>query len=407
MTYALDAMVRRGAMALLWMAAAGAVAESARAQSAGSSGEVRSRRDTLVVRLNSRTPEQLRIRARIEDLISRYNETPMSPADRARLSATIDSLVWTFGSLIRGSAEASARIAGSVARSLVEAQAARAPRAQIEVLRGDLPPDEPVFKGWIGINAEGLQMPPRIRDGKVFLQYIEYPKILTVDANSPAARAGIMKGDLLVAYDGEDLREHEINLTELLQPSNRIRVTVDREGERHDYPLVVAMAPPALLARRLESGIIQLDDSSPSPVVRAYGMSRRGGAGGRASTPEARRVPLPPDGVEGGLMPMPAPRTFIYRRIGDALAGAQMAVVDRELGESFGVDAGVLLTFVGDPSPARNSGLRSGDVIVRANGEDVTSVAQLKRIIVGANDERHVELRVVRHKRPETLMLRW
>jgi S1-C subfamily serine protease len=46
-------------------------------------------------------------------------------------------------------------------------------------------------------------------------------------------------------------------------------------------------------------------------------------------------------------------------------------------------------------------------VIVKANGEDVTSIPQLRRIIAGAGDDRRVELRVVRQKKPTNLTLRW
>jgi S1-C subfamily serine protease len=46
-------------------------------------------------------------------------------------------------------------------------------------------------------------------------------------------------------------------------------------------------------------------------------------------------------------------------------------------------------------------------VIVRANGEDVTSIAQLRRIISSAGDDRRVELRVVRFKKTIPVTLRW
>jgi len=115
----------------------------------------------------------------------------------------------------------------------------------------------------------------------------------------------------------------------------------------------------------------------------------------------------PADPSDTTTLSVEPPRFFIMRSFGDGLLGAQAAVVDAELGESFGVDAGVLLTHVAESSPARTSGLRSGDVIVKANGEDVTSIPQLRRIIAGAGDDRRVELRVVRQKKPTNLTLRW
>jgi predicted metalloprotease with PDZ domain len=293
------------------------------------------------------------------------------------------------------------------------------PSRHIEIQRSDVAPDDYVLKGWIGINAQGIQLPPRFRDGEIYLRYMEYPKVLTVDANSPAARAGILKGDLLVAYDGEDLREREVNLTRLLVPLRQLRVTVDRSGERLDYPLVVAKAPQSLLVRRMESGLVQFDDSVSPPQVRAWAGARAGGGAGGRSGPAAggrgtmepmarggRILVLPAEPFDSATRPVAPPRPMLFMR-NDVLLGAQAVVVDAELGENFGVDAGVLLTHVMDVSPARNSGLRSGDVIVRANGEDITSLTQLRRIIASAGDDRHVDVKVVRQRKPMTLTLRW
>jgi len=413
MAHALDAKMRRGvAWLCLTFAMALALAPTAHAQPGGQGEGGGRRRDTMVVRLNATTVEQARLRARIESLIARYNVEQLTQETRGRLAATIDSLVNTFGTLARENAE----LRAGLATGMVEMAPTRAPspRRRIDIGRSEMLGDDFVLKGWIGINVEGVQLPPRIRDGELFLRYLEYPKILTVDANSPAARAGILKGDVLVAYDGDDVRQKEINLTQLLRPQHQIRVTVDREGERRDYPVVVDRAPASLLARRMESGIIQFNDSTPAP--RALSMARRGGygAGGRATTtdPGARAGRLLPTPFPNGdtvtvAVPSATSRVFVFRTFGDALVGAQTAVVDQELGENFGVDAGVLLTHVADPSPARSSGLKSGDVIVRADGEDVTSVAQLRRIINAAGDERRVELRVVRSKRTIPITLRW
>jgi len=411
MAHALDARMRRAAF-LVWLtcALAFAFARTAHAQPGGQGegGGGRVRRDTMVVRLNATSTEQARLRARIESLIARYNVEQLTQESRVRLAATIDSLVNTFGALARRNAELRAGMAAGMA----EMEPTRTPsaRRRIVVAGGDMPNEDAVLKGWIGINVEGVQFPPRIRDGEVFLRYFEYPKILTVDANSPAARAGILKGDVLVAYDGDDVRQKEINLTQLLRPQHEVRVTVDRDGDRRDYPVLVERAPASLLARRMESGVIQFNDSIPAP--RTLSMTRRGGFGGRATTPEpgaraGRLLPFPEVDTIATPMPSAAPRVFMFRTFGDALVGAQTAVVDQELGENFGVEAGVLLTHVADPSPARSSGLKSGDVIVRADGEDVTSVPQLRRIINAAGDERRVELKVVRSRRTIPITLRW
>ena len=89
------------------------------------------------------------------------------------------------------------------------------------------------------------------------------------------------------------------------------------------------------------------------------------------------------------------------------LAGAQLVWIQGEAWQSiFDVGSGVLITDVFS-DPARSSGLKVGDVILRADGQDLTSVAQLRRIIDTHRSDRIVELQIVRQKRARTVTLRW
>ena len=89
------------------------------------------------------------------------------------------------------------------------------------------------------------------------------------------------------------------------------------------------------------------------------------------------------------------------------IAGAKLAEINGEsFGHIFGVSSGVLVTEV-FTDPARSSGLRGGDVIVRAEGQDITRIAQLRRIIDAHTDDRAIELEIVRQRRTRSLMLHW
>ena len=85
-------------------------------------------------------------------------------------------------------------------------------------------------------------------------------------------------------------------------------------------------------------------------------------------------------GMEAGFVPV---------------VGAKLvAINDESLGHIFGVSSGVLVTEVfGDP--AESSGLKGGDVIRRADGRDITDVAQLRRIVAAHGGDRNVDLEVV------------
>jgi membrane-associated protease RseP (regulator of RpoE activity) len=88
-----------------------------------------------------------------------------------------------------------------------------------------------------------------------------------------------------------------------------------------------------------------------------------------------------------------------------AIAGAELTELNEGLGEYFGADAGVLVVRVPDRTPAARAGLEAGDVIVRANGRDVTSVSELRRAVARSGDA-PVRLDIIRRNSRRTIELR-
>lgn len=67
-------------------------------------------------------------------------------------------------------------------------------------------------------------------------------KIAAVSDDSPAAKAGIVKGDVIVAFDGkpvESLKDYSNYLKEH-QPGDEVAVTIDRNGEKIEKKLILA-----------------------------------------------------------------------------------------------------------------------------------------------------------------------
>jgi S1-C subfamily serine protease len=91
------------------------------------------------------------------------------------------------------------------------------------------------------------------------------------------------------------------------------------------------------------------------------------------------------------------------------VAGAQLAGVSATMQRSLGLPAGVLVTQVPVGSPAGESGLEEGDVILRVGGQMVTTVRELRELVKRAADdgEHSVMLELRRGKAPRTLSLRW
>lgn len=89
-----------------------------------------------------------------------------------------------------------------------------------------------------------------------------------------------------------------------------------------------------------------------------------------------------------------------------AVAGAELTELNQGLADYFGTDSGVLVLNAAEGTPAADAGIRSGDVIVRANGIDVNSILELRRAVEAAARGSDIELRVLRRGQNVDVRLR-
>ena len=91
------------------------------------------------------------------------------------------------------------------------------------------------------------------------------------------------------------------------------------------------------------------------------------------------------------------------------VAGAQVVTLSDPMKRNLGLPSGVLVTTVPFGSPAAQSGLEEGDVIVRVGQESVATVRELHELVARAAEEgeRSVTLELRRGKDRRTLTLRW
>ena len=197
--------------------------------------------------------------------------------------------------------------------------------------------------------------------------------------DSPASKAGLKKGDVVVEFDGERVRSVR-QFTRLVQetPAGRkAQTTVMRDGQR----LNLTVEP------REGSGLNVFRD-----LGRDFQFA--------APTPPARpALPAPP-------APPPAPvfpdiEGFVWRT-GNML-GITVGDLSDQLAEYFGVKDGVLVTSVVDNSPAAKAGVKAGDVVTTFNGTNVTQPSDLRRRIQRLEDGDEFTMGVMRDKKPLTL----
>ena len=268
--------------------------------------------------------------------------------------------------------------------------------------------DSSAPKGWFGVDVQTVGTSTEQSGGRILVS-AEYPRVVSVEPGSPAARAGLIAGDRLISIRGIDLRGQALDLRSVLQPGTQVPVRVDRDGVRRDFTVAVTVRPTSF---------------SPGTRVRLYALSpdaptvanaRAASAAAVADLAAATR-PSRVDVAQSltvarpwrSEMVAPSPITYLFQSSPSvlAVAGAELMRITTELRESLGVNGGVYVISVAPWTPAEWAGLRGGDVIQRADGVELDAPLDFFRVLQAQTDGR-LKLDVVRSGRPLSTDLRW
>ena len=196
-------------------------------------------------------------------------------------------------------------------------------------------------------------------------------RVDTVHASTPAEKAGLREGDLVVEFDGERVRSAR-QFMRLVQetPSGRTAsAAVMRDGQR----VTLSVQPRAGGAFRFWDG--SGDSFLAMPKIAPPMALKRDG--------------FPPSienlmGASGQL-------------------GVSVSELSPQLSEYFGTKDGVLVTTVRDNSNASRAGVKAGDVITSLNGGTVTTAADLRRRAQRLEGGDEFTIAIVRDRKPMTL----
>lgn len=91
----------------------------------------------------------------------------------------------------------------------------------------------------LGLSADELEIQAALEEGDDVIVFLTPPEVFSVDEDSPAERAGLLRGDVIVEVDGAEVvtRQGSERLAEL-EPGRAADLTVLREGRRVTVPLV-------------------------------------------------------------------------------------------------------------------------------------------------------------------------
>lgn len=191
-----------------------------------------------------------------------------------------------------------------------------------------------------------------------------------VRADSPAAKAGLQNGDVIVEFDGETVRSAR-QLTRLVRetPEGRsVHMAVMRDGRRTELDVTPAS-----------------DGSKMSRHHDAFDEPMRNLA------ELGRRFNFDRHDFDG---PVP----------GQGRLGVTVEELTPQLAAFFGVKDGVLVSGVREnDSPAARAGIKAGDVITAVNQRPVATRNDLLRILRDADDDREATIELTREHKTMTV----
>jgi serine protease Do len=209
-----------------------------------------------------------------------------------------------------------------------------------------------------------------------------------VHEDSPAEKAGIKAGDIVVDYDGERVRSAR-QFSRLVQetPEGRtVAIGIVRDGKK------------------------QTANATPEAGRLTWNFSREPGSGNRERQFHMRELP------DFNFDFRDFPRRFEYRLPEDfrfpapgsrfpssrGRLGVSIQAITPELAEFFGAtNGGVLVSSVTKESAAARAGIKAGDVIVSINGKAVSDADDLTSALEDINGD--VTIVVLRDKKAMTL----
>jgi S1-C subfamily serine protease len=250
--------------------------------------------------------------------------------------------------------------------------------------------------GWFGVRISDTAM----MDDRGTAFFDAYPVVTHVDPNSPASKAGVKIGDVLLMFNNHDMRGGSIELAQWLKVGAPFVLKIRRNDRTRVLRGTLAKRP-ADWEQRMVVEMTQQMSMKDRLDLRSGSISREPMNGGVVSVRSRVATPGPLPAV---LAPALGYGGAVY-----PFAGASFTQLNPDLCDVLGVKPeGVFVMNVAEGSAARNAGLRGGDIILRADNVKVTSPIDLVQAIRSADErDRMVDLQILRKHQLQSLTLRW
>lgn len=190
-------------------------------------------------------------------------------------------------------------------------------------------------------------------------------EVKNVDGDSPAAKAGLKEGDVVLEYSGQRVQgvEQFIRLVRETPVGRQVKLLISRNGA--------------------------------SQTVTATTAARKGtffssGPGFEINIPNVMEFHMPD-----------LPRSLMSWQ--SHTLGIESESVGSQLAEYFGVKSGVLVRSVTKGSAAEKAGIKAGDVIVKVDSQQVASPKEISSALRSLKSKKTFPLSIVRNRNEMTV----
>ncbi|HMK43651.1 MAG TPA: DegQ family serine endoprotease [Dissulfurispiraceae bacterium] len=200
------------------------------------------------------------------------------------------------------------------------------PSNMVRVVRDQLTKEGKVTRGWLGVTIQELT--PEMAS-KFGLKGADGVLVSDIAKNSPAAKAGIQRGDIVTQYNGKPVKDAGVlrNMVAQSQLGSGVNIKIIRKDKEMTIPVTI--------------------------------------------------VELPADGAENSSRPVPGDSSA-----GNALSGVSVTDLTPAISKQLGLDKdekGVVILRIESGSAAEDAGLRKGDVLQEIDRQKVTSLNEFNR----------------------------
>lgn len=213
-------------------------------------------------------------------------------------------------------------------------------------------------------------------------------EITRVEDDSPAAKAGLKTGDVVLEYNGQRVEgtEQFVRMVRETPVGRQARLLVSRDGSTQTLTATIA---------ERQGGPMFLGQPFDAERFRAQNEKLKEQMG-------KLQQQLQSDEFRRQLRSVPdVPQPSMSWRSGSL--GILAEALDDQLAEYFGVKEGVLVRSVNKNSPAEKAGLKAGDVILKVDATKVTTPREITSAIRNLRDKQTFPVTVSRNHKEMTV----